>query len=80
MGKMVLRPFSAVPNGDAGVRRWVAWNRWKIPSTIFDVRRYRSEIFKEFEKFDYRFGTEKGHLGPIHIFEKATGTVVADYI
>ena len=27
------------PNGDAGVRRWVAWNRWKIPSTIFDVRR-----------------------------------------
>jgi hypothetical protein len=41
---------------------------------------YRSEIFKEFEKFDYRFGTEKGHLGPIHIFEKATGTVVADYI
>ena len=35
---------------------------------------------KEFEKFDYRFGTEKGHLGPIHIFEKATGTVVADYI
>ena len=38
------------------------------------------EVKKEFEKFDYRFGTEKGHLGPIHIFEKATGTVVADYI
>lgn len=39
-----------------------------------------SEIFKEFEKFDYRFGTEKGHSHLIHIFEKATGTVVADYI
>lgn len=41
---------------------------------------YDSAIFKEFEKFDYRFGQERGNPGSIHIFEKATGKVVADYV
>ena len=41
---------------------------------------YTSEIFKEFEKFDYRFGKEKGWPGNIHVFEQATGKTVADYV
>ena len=40
---------------------------------------YDSAILKEFEKFDYRFA-ENGGPGSIHIFEKATGKVVADYV
>ena len=49
--------------------------------TPFTMREgYSSEIFKEFEKFDYRFGKEKGHPGDIHVFEKATGKTVADYV
>lgn len=41
---------------------------------------YKAEIFKEFEKFDYRTGYEAGSPGYIHIFEKATGKTVADYL
>jgi len=41
---------------------------------------YRTEIFKEFEKFDFRIGHDEEEHGSIHVFEKATGTVVADYI
>lgn len=41
---------------------------------------YKAEIFKEFEKFDYRTGYESGSPGYIHIFEKATGKTVADYL
>ena len=41
---------------------------------------YDSTILKEFERFDYRIGAEQGHPGPIHVFEKATGKIVADYI
>ena len=41
---------------------------------------YSSEIFKEFEKFDFRIGHDEEKPGCIHVFEKATGTVVADYI
>ena len=47
--------------------------------TSFTMREgYSSEIFKEFEKFDYRTGREE-HPGNIHVFEKATGVTVADY-
>lgn len=41
---------------------------------------YDSAILKEFEKFDYRIGVERGHPGSVHVFEKATGKVVADYV
>ena len=40
----------------------------------------KAEIFKEFEKYDYFCGDAEGHLGDIHIFNKATGEIVADYI
>lgn len=39
-----------------------------------------SEIFKEFEKFDYQFGNEEGAPGYIHVFERATRKIVADYV
>ena len=39
-----------------------------------------SEIFKEFEKFDYQFGNEEGAPGYIHVFERTTRKIVADYV
>ena len=39
-----------------------------------------AEMFKEFEKFDYSFGNAEGHPGYVHIFNKDTGEIVADYI
>lgn len=49
--------------------------------TPFTMREgYSSEIFKAFEKFDYRFGEKEGWPGDIHVFEKATGKTVADYV
>lgn len=41
---------------------------------------YRSDIFKNFEDYDYWIGTDAGHPGLIHVFEKATGKIVADYV
>lgn len=41
---------------------------------------YSSKIFKEFEKFDYCFVEDENDPSSIHIFEKATGKIVADYI
>lgn len=39
-----------------------------------------SEIFKEFEKFDYQFGNEEGAPGYIHVFKRTTRKIVADYV
>ena len=37
-------------------------------------------FFKEFEKFDYQFGNEEGTPGYIHVFERTTRKIVADYV
>lgn len=48
-----------------------------IPFTM--GKGYHSKMLREFEKFDYFFGDVEDHPGYVHIVEKATGKIAADY-